>query len=137
MAGSGLRSVASASHKSGPLQVAKWEESPGIEHHEALLRFTLKNSTKGLSITGRGRGLREALAGAPLLPSSPFPSPGQCAGGGCLSPPMPLLQASHSEPWPLAVLKLHRGKKVRRGRAESKEERDRWGQIEKHRYKGR
>lgn len=81
MAGSGLRSVAS-----GPLQVAKWEESPGIEHHETLLRFTLENSTKGLSITGRGRGLREALTGASLSPFPSFLSPGQCeVGGGRLS----------------------------------------------------
>lgn len=83
MAGSGLRSVVS-----GPLQVAKRAESPGIEHHETLLRFTLENSTKGLSITGRGRGLREALTGASLSPFPSFLSPGQCAvvwGGGAVS----------------------------------------------------
>lgn len=65
--------------------MAKWTESPGVERHEALLPFTLKSSTKSLSITEEGEGPQRSFRGCPhLLPASP--SPGQCAGAASLLP---------------------------------------------------
>lgn len=109
--------------------MAKWTESPGVERHEALLPFTLKSSTKSLSITGEGEGPQRSFRGCPhLLPPFPFSRP-VCRG--CLSPPVPLFRVSHSAS-AASSFEATQGKESERageraGQRARELERDSWG----------